>query len=122
MKRLLLVLAAGLAWAGCTSSDAPADHLVSSLSVSDAQLVDVRTEDEFASGHLTGAQHIDLMQPNFGERAAAALDPERPVYLYCGSGHRSGRAAAVLREQGFTTVINAGAYASLKEAGAPVTE
>jgi phage shock protein E len=79
-------------------------------------VVDVRTPAEFASGHLAGAVNVDL----FGDFEAqmGAFDRARPVYLYCASGTRSGRAASKLERLGFATVVNAGGYASLVEAGA----
>ena len=85
---------------------------------SDAVLVDVRTEAEFASGHLAGAVHVNLFDDFEGRMAA--FDRARPVYLYCGSGTRSGRAAARLERMGFRTVVNAGAFADLAAAGAEV--
>jgi rhodanese-related sulfurtransferase len=68
---------------------------------SDVQLVDVRTAEEFASGHLQGARLIDFRSPSFLDEATRTLDPSRPVYLYCRSGNRSGQAAELLRGKGY---------------------
>ncbi len=70
-----------------------------------AQLIDVRTPAEFASGHLPKAQNIPL-----GELDArvAALKREDDIVLYCASGARSTRAAALLRGRGYTKVANLG--------------
>ena len=84
-----------------------------------ATVVDVRRADEFASGHVAGAQNFDLLEEGF-EGRFAELDPDAPIYLYCGSGVRSGRAARILEGMGFTQVINAGGFGDLAAAGAPV--
>ena len=85
-----------------------------------ATVVDVRTDDEWAAGHVEGAVHANVFDDQFESRMAA-LPRDEPVYLYCASGVRSGRAAAVLEGMGFERVVNAGALGDLAEAGAPVT-
>ncbi len=70
-----------------------------------AQLVDVRTPAEYRSGHIDGAQNM----PVDGLAATmSALDPSVPVVVYCRSGGRSARAAAMLQQGGFTTVKDLG--------------
>jgi rhodanese-related sulfurtransferase len=64
-----------------------------------AQLVDVRTPREFASGHPAPARNIPVDQ--IGARLAE-LDRARPVVVYCHSGRRSAAAAEVLTAAGFT--------------------
>ncbi|MEL6616381.1 MAG: TSUP family transporter, partial [Bacteroidota bacterium] len=84
----------------------------------EAQVVDVRTPEEVAeSGLLEGAMVIDFRGERFAERAAAALDPERPVVLYCRSGNRAGRAAEILAALGFTDLFNAGGFRALASGG-----
>lgn len=63
-----------------------------------AQLVDVRTPNEFASGHLDGA--INIPVADIAARQAQ-LDKGAPVVVYCRSGARSARAASVLKGDGF---------------------
>ena len=84
-----------------------------------ATVVDVRTPEEYASGHVAGAIHANVFGDGF-ERRMAELDRAEPVYLYCASGVRSGRAAAILEEMGFERVVNAGGFSDLAAAGAPV--
>ena len=81
-----------------------------------AQVVDVRTDGEWAGGHVAGAVHADVMGDDF-DRRVAALDRDRPVYVYCASGARSGRAAGKLEAMGFTEVVNAGGFSALAQAG-----
>ncbi len=86
---------------------------------SGATVVDVRTADEFAGGHVAGALHANVLASSF-EQQVDGLDRSEPVYLYCASGARSGRAAAVLEGMGFERVVNAGGFGDLVEAGVPV--
>lgn len=55
----------------------------------DVQLVDVRQPNEYAAGTIKGAVNIDYLSPHFLEEAMQQLDRERPVYVFCRSGHRS---------------------------------
>jgi phage shock protein E len=71
-----------------------------------AKLVDVRSADEFAEGHIEGA--INIPVDDIAARTAELGDKSQPVVLYCRSGKRSARAAATLREAGFTKVENLG--------------
>ena len=71
---------------------------------STVQLVDVRTAEEYAAGHLPGSINIDVMKGH--EELATALDPERPVALYCRSGRRSENAGRVLEKVFFKNVVD----------------
>lgn len=84
-----------------------------------ALVVDARTAQEYEGGHVAGAVHADVLDGSFRERVAA-LDRDRAVYVYCASGHRSGRAASILEDMGFTQVVNAGGLRDLAAAGAEV--
>ncbi len=72
-----------------------------------ARLVDLRTPEEFASGHVSGAINIPVQE--LVQRMAEVGAKETPVVLYCQSGNRSGRAARMLKEAGFTAVHDLGA-------------
>lgn len=69
----------------------------------DALVLDVRTVREFAAGHVAGARHLPLAEL---PRRLEELAPwrERPVLIFCHSGRRSARAAALLRRAGFQRV------------------
>jgi len=71
-----------------------------------ALLVDVRTPQEYATGHLEGAINIPVQE--LEHRTAELGEPSRPVVLYCRSGARSGSAQRLLRERGFTAAYNLG--------------
>jgi len=86
---------------------------------SDAPVIDVRTPAEFADGHLAGAINVDIFAPDFREQIEALdLSAEEPVYLYCRSGNRSGKAAQILRQMGYDEAFNVGGFEALKAAGA----
>ncbi len=80
-----------------------------------ALLVDVRTPREYEAGHLDGAvliphDQVEQRLAEFGD------DKSRSIVLYCRSGRRAGVAEQILREAGFTNVLNAGGYEAMKAA------
>ncbi|MBC5772506.1 rhodanese-like domain-containing protein [Pontibacter sp. KCTC 32443] len=84
-------------------------------------LVDVRTPEEYAAGHLTEATNSNFLDGTFAE-SIKGWDQEKTYYLYCASGNRSGKAAKLMQEAGFKNVYNIGGYQSLKSAGLPTKE
>lgn len=70
-----------------------------------ATVVDVCTAQEFVAGHVPGALNLDVNASDFAARAAK-LDPSKPVLVNCHAGIRGARAAALLRNSGFTNVMN----------------
>lgn len=109
MKTLLLSLVALLlVGVGCAlffSDTSP--EKARALVANGARLVDVRTPEEFAAGHLEGAINIPV-----GEVPArlAEFGPKgEPIVVYCRSGARSSRAQKALKEAGYTQVHNLGA-------------
>lgn len=68
-----------------------------------AQLLDVRTPEEFSKGHLANAVNINWYDAGFKEQVKS-LAANKPVFVYCLSGKRSGEAAAYLRSAGFGQV------------------
>jgi rhodanese-related sulfurtransferase len=62
-----------------------------------AQLIDVREPNEFEGGHILGARNIPLSQMRMRHKE---IRSDKPVYLYCQNGIRSGRAASLLRRKG----------------------
>ncbi len=117
MRKILLSisLVMGLVTAGCQAQTASsevvnidvnvADFAAGLDTISNAFLLDVRTDAEFASGHLKGATQIDFYRDDF-EEAIAALDKNQPVFVYCRSGNRSGKAAKQMKAMGFKEVYN----------------
>lgn len=121
-----LVLATAIALAGCSSDgagspsqSAKAGAASPKRDVTDAALVlDVRTPEEFASGHLDRAENIPVDEVEAQVDAIASKvggDKTKPIAVYCASGARSARAKAMLEKAGFTKVTNAGGYKELKD-------
>lgn len=69
-----------------------------------AQIIDVRTPEEFAQGHIPGAHNLDLTAPDFMSRVKE-LDPAGLYAVYCRSGNRSRTAIEVLRSEGITQTV-----------------
>jgi thioredoxin 1 len=67
------------------------------------QIVDVRTPDEFAKGHLQNAKNIDWNGSDF-DAQISKLDKTKPAFVYCLSGSRSAAAASKMRTGGFKEV------------------
>jgi phage shock protein E len=77
-----------------------------------ATIVDVRTKDEYKSGHIKNSVNIplDKLGSSLGK-----LDKNKPVITCCASGMRSASARSILKANGFNEVHNGGAWASLKK-------
>lgn len=86
------------------------------LKNSNALVLDVRTPEEFATGHLKGARNLDFRAPDFRDQLMK-LDTAQTYVLYCQSGNRSGQTLKLMKEAGFRNVVNAGAFKDLKAAG-----
>lgn len=71
-----------------------------------AVVLDVRSVDEYTRGHLPGA--ICLPLDEISRATTVVPDRNRATILYCGSGIRSARAAAVLTAGGWTRIYNLG--------------
>lgn len=76
-------------------------------------LLDVRTATEYAQGALPGAVRIESHYLA-GRVADLAPDKNQPVIIYCRTGRRSADATGLLKEMGYSNVINAGGYDDLK--------
>jgi thioredoxin len=70
-----------------------------------AQILDVRTPEEFTSGHIENADNVNWLGTNF-VTLTDKYDKTKPVYVYCKSGGRSLKASEKLAELGFTTIYN----------------
>lgn len=70
-----------------------------------AQLVDVRTAEEFAAGNIHSAVNIDFYQNDFKDKIGK-LDKSNPVFVYCAAGGRSNKAATILKELGFSKIYD----------------
>jgi rhodanese-related sulfurtransferase len=98
--------------AAAAITDNPPDDLV---------VLDVRTPEEFAEGHLEGAVLVDFYAADFAEQLAA-LDTDVPYLVYCRSGNRSGQALGVMDQLGFNSAVDVdGGIVAWADAGLPIT-
>lgn len=88
---------------------------------SGVQILDVRTAEEFAEGHLPNAINIDVKQSSFKEDALKQLDKSRHIAVYCRSGRRSVTAANILVQNGFQVTNLEGGILAWQKAGKEVT-
>lgn len=78
--------------------------------------IDVRSEEEFKSGHLQGA--VNIPHDQIVERIkSVSPDKNAPVNLYCRSGRRAEAALTELKKAGYTNVTNHGGYQDLLQKG-----
>ena len=77
------------------------------LSSNEIIVIDVRSLEEVKTGIIQDAIHIEWKQID-KEINNIDITKDQPIYLYCRSGNRSGKAAVMLEKIGFTNVINAG--------------
>jgi len=76
-----------------------------------AQVIDVRTKQEFAGGHVQGSINIPLneLQANIKK-----IKKDKPVITCCASGMRSSSARGILKSNGYEEVHNGGGWMSLQ--------
>lgn len=113
MLSLLLIIVIGIPLAACSPQDGPYHK----ISAGDAKkmmdtgepfiLVDVRTDMEFAEGHIEGA----ILIPNEtikDQQPALLPDKDATILIYCRSGNRSKQASDKLIEMGYTNIYDFG--------------
>ncbi len=122
---IFLIILSAIAF-GCTQAQnkanlAPKEFAAKLGQSADATLLDVRTSEEFASGHIDKARNIDWNGDNF-EQQIAQLDKAKPIFVYCLRGSRSASAADKMRSIGFKEVYELdGGIAKWQSAKLPVT-
>ncbi|RTL51071.1 MAG: hypothetical protein EKK39_09130 [Sphingobacteriales bacterium] len=85
------------------------------------QILDVRTAEEFAGGHIEHALQADWLLPDQFQERVKSIDKDKPVYVYCLSGVRSAAAADWLRAHQYKTVYHlAGGIQAWKQANKPL--
>ena len=113
MKLSILALAALILGGVCLFSCSKSDKHFQSVSVQefeeviknpDVQILDSRTPEEYAEGHLLKAINIDVKDSSFEVNALNSLDRTKNVAVYCRSGRRSKMAAEMLYKNGFKVI------------------
>ncbi len=86
----------------------------------DVVLLDVRTPEEYAEGHVPGSVNIDFYAADFAEQLDL-LPKDVPYVVYCRSGNRSGSTMPIMEDLGFTEVWDVdGGILAWNQAGLPI--
>ena len=122
MKLLMSLLSLlGLFACGSGYKDLGPEQFAKTIADGSIALVDVRTPEEYAAGHLHGAANVDWKASDFMDRMNA-FPKGTPIAVYCRSGRRSAEAAAKLSKAGYTVINMLGGYLAWTEDNRPVTQ
>ena len=111
-KITLLIIAFVLFLVGCSSNGTNSTRSYENISTDEAQsmiakkevdIIDVRTPEEFASGHVPEAVNLPLQDL---ESRVFTLDKNKSYLIVCRSGNRSGQASEILVSKGFSHIYN----------------
>ena len=83
-------------------------------------VLDVRTPEEFAKGHIAGAKNVDFKAADFAEKVAA-LDKSKTYLVHCAAGGRSSKTLDLMKDKSFAAIyhLNEG-FKAWEKAGKPV--
>lgn len=128
MKKIILVfiLLSGIIMTGsCQQKQKEktitADSLQVVLKTEKVVVLDVRTPEEYAEGHLQGALNIDYRNENFAARVDS-LDKTQKYEVYCRSGQRSGESVKIMTEKGFNAYNLTGGILEWQQKGFEVVK
>ena len=82
------------------------DDFKNQISNDNVLLFDVRTMDEFNSGHLKGSINIDFYEEKLFDKFFKKVNKSKPIYIYCRSGNRSKKSSEKLKNLGFVKVFD----------------
>ena len=98
----------------------PGKEVASLIEDASVQRLDVRTMAEYSEGHIPGTININVLDDSFAVMADSTLQKDKPVALYCRSGKRSKKAAAILSEKGYKVYELDKGFHAWQEAGEKV--
>ena len=82
------------------------------LSTEGAVLLDVRTPEEYAEGHIVGSKNIPLQ--SIEKTESVITEKSTPLFVHCGSGARSAQATSILKRMGYTNIEDIGGIMSYR--------
>ena len=85
----------------------PAAEFQQKLAATQGELLDVRTPEEYAEGHLEGANLLNFYDSDFSVKLKA-LPKDKTYFVYCRSGGRSGKTLGMMKDAGFQVVYDLG--------------
>ena len=81
------------------------EFIAKAITTKNAQLLDVRTPEEWKAGKIASSNCINFNDAAFKQQIEK-LDKNKPVFIYCAVGGRSGSASSILAKKGFKKVYN----------------
>jgi len=102
-----MLIMSGMFFSQCNSQNfrsLNADDFEKAIQSPDVIVLDSRTAQEYADGHIRNAVNIDVKNADFEQKAVESLDKTKTIAVYCRSGRRSKIAAAILSKNGFTVI------------------
>lgn len=122
---LILMTMSATQISGCNTNDniisVSAPEFDKEIKADSVQLLDVRTPQEYAEGHIDGALNINVQSDDFKQMAKKELSKDSTILVYCRGGRRSMDAAEILTKLGYKVVNMKGGIIEWKEDGLPVT-
>jgi rhodanese-related sulfurtransferase len=113
MKNILISLFIVALTTGCVNTSTLPITDFSQEGLEDYTLLDVRTPEEFAAGHLENAVNINWYDTDFVDQLKV-VPKEHTLYVYCKKGGRSAKAAALLDSLGYKAIDLTGGYDALQ--------
>lgn len=122
---LILMTMSATQISGCNSNDniisVSASEFDRKIKSDSVLLLDVRTPQEYAEGHIDGAMNINVQSDDFQRIAEKKLSKDSTILVYCRSGRRSMNAAEILTGLGYNVINLKGGIIEWKEERLPVT-
>jgi rhodanese-related sulfurtransferase len=125
MKNSFFLIAAFFTLQSCAThaqiTTLSVDDFEKGIACTEIQLLDVRTAEEYKSGHLTNALQANWNNTAEFQERVKAIDKTKPIYVYCLGGGRSNAAMQWLNKNGYTVIFNmAGGINAWKQANKAV--
>jgi len=125
MKKYILLFLVALSTTFCVNAqkkvkNVSAGEFEQGTKTINTVILDVRTPEEYQTGHLKGAKLLDISEQSFSS-SLDKLDKTKTYYVYCQAGGRSSTAVEIMLEKGFKKVYNLqGGIAAWKNAQKPI--
>lgn len=121
---LIIMVMSVMNASGCSRNDSivsvSAPAFEKEIKSDSVQLLDVRTPQEYAEGHIKGALNIDVESDDFRNKAEQELSKDSTILVYCRSGRRSLHAAEILTALGYKVIDLKGGIIGWKENDLPI--
>lgn len=100
----------------------PVEFAQQTVADTTAVIIDVRTPEEYAAGHIDNATLIDVKNTENFDMTIALLPSDKTYYVYCRSGRRSMSAAEKMKKAGLNVIDMTGGIIAWEKADLPVVK